>query len=376
MAAGPTPRDRILAALAFEEADIVPYHLMLDEKFRLQLIGYFREEGLKQRITNHLPFFNLEPEIRWISPDTYVDAFGSEWRSGIFPHLERGPLQEPSLMGYAFPERFELEIYQKEIFDFLVQHDHHFKLCGIAHGFFDRGWALRGLENFLTDFIASPGFVHELFETLTNLYLDLIDRIAAYPFDGIRFGDDWGYQYGVLVGAERWRKFVKPGLKKIFTRAREIGLTVMVHSDGDVTELIPDLIEMGVQILNPLQPEAMDVLKIKAEFGRALCLNGGISSQFTLPRGTADEVRCEAAGCLSLLGKGGGYIASPAKALTGEVPLENAAALIDALVGQPAATCINENRSLRSLEEALRRVYSEFHPAYRSTANFVTHCVA
>ena len=357
----PTPRDRILMALAFQEADIVPYHLMIDAAVRPRLASYYGDAGFEQQITNHLPFFNLEPKTYWTSPDSYVDSFGCTWRSGNSPHLEQAPLQAPSLNGYRFPDLLEADTFQ-DVEEFFARYDRHFTLCGMAHGFFDRGWSLRGMENFLADFVTNPLFVEELFEALANIYIDLIDHIAAYPFDGIRFGDDWGFQRGVLIGGKRWRKFVKPGLRKIFGRAREKGLAVMVHSDGDITELIPDLIEIGVQILNPLQPEAMDVLEIKRRYGRDLCLNGGISTQFTLPRGTQQDVRCEVNACLHHLGKGGGYVISPAKAILPDVPLENAAALIDALVHQPGAPAEHEGLKINEPAEVIRRAYTEFHP--------------
>jgi uroporphyrinogen decarboxylase len=236
--------------------------------------------------------------------------------------------------------------------EFLAQHTQHYTFCGLVHGFFDRGWALRGLENFLTDFVTAPGFVAELFERLADAHLPLLDTIAALGFDGIRFGDDWGYQRGILIGARRWRQLVKPGLKLIFGRARALGLTVMVHSDGDVTELIPDLIEIGVQILNPVQPEAMDTLAIKRRYGRHLCLNGGLSTQRTLPQGSP--------------GQGGGYVLSPAKAILPDVPLANAAALIEAMVCQPALRG-RRGSPPAGLEEALAGVYAHFHPPGEET---------
>jgi uroporphyrinogen decarboxylase len=100
-----------------------------------------------------------------------------------------------------------------------------------------------------------------------NSYYLHFDEIARFPFDGIRFGDDWGAQRGMLMGPNRWRQFLKPRLAKIFDKARRQGLVVMVHSDGDIMEIIPDLIEIGVQILNPIQPESMDIFKIKRLFG-------------------------------------------------------------------------------------------------------------
>ena len=356
----PTPRDRVLMALAFQETDIVPYHLMIDERVQRRLSEYFQNDQFDNQIINHLPFLNLEPKTYPISDTSFVDVFGCKWRSGNFPHLEEVPLQEPSLQHYKFPELIE-EDTLKDTNLFFERYNQHFTLCGIAHGFFDRGWALRGMENFLVDCVAHPLFVEELFEILTEIYLKMIDHIAGYPFDGIRFGDDWGHQRGVLIGVSRWRKLVKPGLRKIFTRAREKGLAVMVHSDGDVTELIPDLIEIGVQILNPLQPEAMDILEIKRLYGRDLCFNGGISTQLTLPRGTTKDVRREVAACLELLGRGGGYVISPAKAILPDVPIENAVALIDALTNQGMAS-FGGSWTLDTHTAVLKRVYAEFHP--------------
>ncbi|RPI80542.1 MAG: hypothetical protein EHM41_22530 [Chloroflexi bacterium] len=355
-----TPRERIFKTLAFEEVDIVPYHIMIDEMVRPQLAEYLSDPEFERKIENHLPFYNLEPKITWLDDHVYCDSFGCVWRKANIPHLEQNPLQLPSLEDYNFPDLTEPD-YFEEAGGFFATYDQHFTLCGIAHGYFDRGWSLRGMENFLSDFLVNPIFVEEFFDKMTDLYLELIDVISKYPFDGIRFGDDWGYQRGVLIGASRWRKFIKPGLKKIFERAREKSLTVMVHSDGDVSELIPDLIEIGVSILNPVQPEVMDILKIKRLYGKDLCLNGGMSTQFTLPRGSAQDVRKEAAACFQYLGKDGGYVFSPAKAILPDVPLENASALIDAVLNQP----VNLDRGSEPIPqrvEELWKVYSEFHP--------------
>ena len=222
MAPALTPRERILKALAFEEADLVPYHLMIDANIRPRLAEYLGDPQFDRRIINHLPFYNLEPKVEWTSSATYIDAFGSIWRTGFAPHLVQPALCEPSLNGYTFPNLLEADYFQG-ISDFISENNQHFTFCGIAHGFFDRGWALRGMESFLTDFITHPAFVEELFEILTDLYLGLVDYIATYPFDGIRFGDDWGYQRGVLIGVERWRKFVKPGLKKYLPAPENLG---------------------------------------------------------------------------------------------------------------------------------------------------------
>ena len=353
------PRERVLKALAFQEADIVPYDIRIDEAARPKLAADALCAPLLAQIDNHLPFFPLEARNRWLSAEEYVDEFGCAWRAGAAPHLVGCPLREPSLQGYRFPDPGGDGERMAGAEDFLACRQDHLTFCGDAFGFYDRCWSLRGPEEFLMDTILHPHFVQEMLEHLTEWHLRLIDRIAAYPFDGLRFGDDWGAQRGMVIGPERWRRFFKPGLQRIFAHARAKGLVVMVHSCGDITEIVPDLIDMGVQILNPLQPEAMDILEIKRRFGRHLCLNGGISAQLTLPRGTEQEVRAEVQACLRYLGQGGGYVISPAKPILPDVPAANAAALIEEIVNQP----VLERSPTEPLSERvpeLWRVYSAY----------------
>jgi uroporphyrinogen decarboxylase len=355
-----SPRERVLRALAGEETDIVPYDMRMSEAIRDGLLRCSEGLELTGRIVNHLPFYPIEARQEWTHPDRYVDAFGCVWRAGRAPHLEEPPLREPSLRGYAFPDLCE-DPYFAGVDGFLAAHQDRFVLCGDAHGLFDRAWALRGMEPFLVDMVAQPAFVEELLDALTELHLGLVDRIARYPFDGFRFGDDWGAQRGLIMGPARWRRLLKPRLARIFGRARERGLVVMVHSCGDVSSIIPDLIDIGVQILNPVQPEAMDVLEVKRRYGRHLCLNGGISTQLTLPRGSVEEVQREVEACLRYLGRGGGYVFSPSKPILPDVPLANAVALLEAVVEQRAAGPAT-TRSLPGCVPDLQRVYAAFHP--------------
>jgi uroporphyrinogen decarboxylase len=352
------PRERIQAALRFEETDIVPYHLMIEDAVFPHLQDYLGTDFATQ-IDNHLPFYNLEPQKEWIEENRYVDSFGSIWKKAGAPHLESAPLNAPTLKGYSFPD-----LGSENLLDFadefLAANADHFTFCGLAYGFFERAWALRGMENILMDFVDHPAFVDELFEGITEIQLPVIDRIAQYPFDGIRFADDWSSQRALLMGVARWRKTIKPGLARLFRRAREHGLTVMLHADGEFAEVIPDLIDMGLQILNPMQPEAMDIVKLKREYGKELCFNGGISTQLTLPFGSESEVKAEVEACLRYLGASGGYIAAPAKAIQPDVPMANAAVLIDALTNQ---TYSAKPRSMSADEILLKKVYAEFHTA-------------
>jgi len=355
-----TPKERVKKALAFQETDFVPYHIQYTKEIGAQVRQKLELLGFISQIDNHLPFINIEPEQNWIDSDTYSDEFSSIWKIlDQVPHLIDFPLKNPSVKNYAFPNPI-VSSYHTEIEAFLVEHPDHFVFCGLAQGFYDRTWALRGSENLLMDFIENPLFIDQLFELLTDYYLKHIDEISKYPFDGIRFGDDWGAQRGVLMGPKYWRRFIKPGLKKIFEKARDKHLAVMVHSDGDIMDIIPDLIDMGVQILNPIQPEAMNIYEIKRRYGNHLCLNGGVSSQFTLPWGTPAEVVREVAACLQFLGKGGGYIIGPTKSFTPEIPFENILALFQTILNQPVKP-LPASEPFPDCVFELDRVFKAFH---------------
>ena len=317
---------------------------------------------LLRRLDNHLPYLLIESSKHWIEQQEYSDEFGCVWKEqDHVPHLIAPPLKEPDLREYHFPT-LDYEKYFSGLRSFFESTRNHYRLCCLALGFFDRCWSLRGFENFLSDVVLNRKFVEELINRLVEMYIQLIDQIAHHPFDGIRFADDWGYQRGITIGAKHWRKLIMPGLKAIFEYARQKNLTIMVHSDGDLTEIIPDLIQLGVQILNPIQPECMDILWLKREYGRHICFNGGISSQFTIPRGTPQQIQKEITACIKYMGKGGGYIIGPTKSLNKDIPVDNCKAVLTSILDQPLyLTKIASAERLPERVKELWSVYSAFH---------------
>ena len=158
--------------------------------------------------------------------------------------------------------------------------------------------------------------------------LGLIDQIPRF-MDGVRFGEDWGQQNGMLMGPSIWRKYLKPRLKIMYGAALKKGLNVFIHSCGDISEIFPDLIDIGVQVVNPVQPEVMDVEALKREYGKDIVLYGGMGCQNTIPKGTVEDVLDEARKRLDILGRDGGYIFGPAGAIPTDAKLENVIALMD-----------------------------------------------
>jgi uroporphyrinogen decarboxylase len=145
------------------------------------------------------------------------------------------------------------------------------------------------------------------------------------------FGDDYGTQKGLIMSPACWREFIKPRLGAMCRRVKTAGKFVFLHSCGNVRGLLPDLIECGVDVLNPFQPEVMDLADVKREFGDRLTFYGGISTQRTLPLGTPEQTREEVRRLSSVIGRGGGYIVAPAHAIPADARPENVAAMIESV---------------------------------------------
>jgi uroporphyrinogen decarboxylase len=150
-----------------------------------------------------------------------------------------------------------------------------------------------------------------------------------WDIDGMLFGDDWGMQHGLIMGPRMWRKFLKPCLKRMYGRVKSAGKFVLQHSCGDISEVYPDLAEIGLDAHQTFQPEIYDIAEIKRQYAGKLSFWGGISTQRLLPFATPDEVRSETARIIGVMGQGGGFIAAPTHAVPPDVPPENILAMAD-----------------------------------------------
>jgi uroporphyrinogen decarboxylase len=177
------------------------------------------------------------------------------------------------------------------------------------------------------DLASDDGFAGELLDRVLQYSLEFVSSIPD-GVDGVRVGEDWGLQKGLITGAAIWRKHLKPRLKILYEAIHKRGLILFIHTCGDIAELFPDLIEMGVEVVHPVQPEAMDIAVLQREYGKNITMYGGIGTQSTLIYGTPGDVKAEAEKTVNIF-RDGGYIFGPAGAISTDTEIENVIALTE-----------------------------------------------
>jgi uroporphyrinogen decarboxylase len=199
---------------------------------------------------------------------------------------------------------------------------------------FELSWQLRGMQEFLVDLALDPGIPVYIMDRFTELYLENLRRvleIAGDRLDMIYFYDDVATQNSLMISKEMWHEYIRPRHAKLVDLAHAYGKPVMYHCDGAIHHLIPELIDLGIDVLNPIQPDAkgMDLKRIKEEYGDKLTFHGGVDIIKTMPRGTPAEVIAEVSERVNVLGKNGGYILCSSHHLQPDTPVENILAMYD-----------------------------------------------
>lgn len=196
---------------------------------------------------------------------------------------------------------------------------------------FERYWMLRGFNNALLDMYTEEDRFARLRDGVLDYALRRVDAWVARGVDGVFFSDDWGSQRGLLIDPEVWRHHFRPCYRKLFERVKSGGAHVWMHLCGDIRAILPDLIELGLDVLNPVQPRAMDVHELSRDFGGKVCFCGGADVQGVLIDGPTERIRAHVDELVSLFGSfKGGYILSTSHGLMPETPLDHVIALYDA----------------------------------------------
>ncbi|MBQ9063469.1 MAG: hypothetical protein IJ121_11715 [Eubacterium sp.] len=337
-----TKKERMLAAIRREPQDRIPTQIdfspkMLDLVSRHYGVPNRGEEELLGVMDNHLVYGFLNDPFgkqrhREISGNPVkFDHWGIGYdvtQEGTFEAVH--PLEDAdNLTGYTFPDPnapglldWAEAAIRKYGDDYVVAS--YQVLCLI-----ERASALRGFENFLCDLYDEEDFMFELLDGITDYQCRLAKRYIRAGVSAGRVGDDYGTQNGMLIDPDQWRKILKPRLAKITGTYKNEGIPVIMHSCGDIRPIIPDLIEIGVDVLNNVQPEAMpreDLVQYRGQ----ITFYGGISTQRVLVSGTEEEIYNEVKTCCDMYGPGNGLLLSTGISVMSDVPLKNLNALMTA----------------------------------------------
>jgi uroporphyrinogen decarboxylase len=355
-------RDRVLAALSHEQPDRCPMQISFTPEFADRLR---REMGKGHPGLQHNPHgggntYDLEralgedlllTSVGWancyyqddLDAREYTDEWGVGWKpspyetkfgTGRYTEIVRHPLAEDSAIEtYRPPDPAGPGLYDdaRRAID-AFKNDYWIvgvTVCTI----FETAWALRGLERMLMDFVLDPELAGRILDIPNHYHLEAAKKLVAMGVDMIWTGDDVGGQTGMIISPGQWRRFFKPRMAGFFAALKEINprLKIAYHSDGNIEPIIPDLIEIGLDVLNPVQPASMDPAALKKKYGDKLCFWGTIDEQKTLPFGTpadvADEVRLR----LDTVGRGGGLIIGPTHHVQLDTPMENFLAMVEAV---------------------------------------------
>jgi len=269
--------------------------------------------------------------------DTHTDDWGVEWvKEGPFNQIRRSPLQDAddkTILGYRHPYG-RIDALLKNMEPLAANSDEYFIGCDVSPCLFELVCRIRGMEKATMDLAAAPALARAMLDAAGEFSVRLAEQACdRFAIDWLWTGDDVGGQQNLIMSPQCWRDMVKPHLARIFDVGKSRGLWVAYHSCGSLRPIIPDLIEIGLDVLNPVQCNCpgMDPLELKSEYGPALSFMGGVDPQDLLPNGSADEVyRATLRLVEGMTGGGGGYILAASHAVPPETPIENIFAMYKA----------------------------------------------
>jgi uroporphyrinogen decarboxylase len=341
--------ERVEMALAHREPDRVPFDFWAVPEVWDKL-GTALEVG-EEQILRLLGIDCRMVATRYVGtracglPDgTFVDAWGTHRRHvanefGTYDEYASHPLAGAETVAdildweWASPDDWDVSEVHEQCARLNAGVRYHLRYE--VGGIFEWSWAVRGFERFLLDLIEKPEIACVIMDRFTDIYIENTVRVveaAGGLLDMVYTYDDVGIQNGLLLSPRMWRKYILPRHQRLNAaiQGARYPVKIMYHSCGAVYPLIAAFVdEMGIDVLNPLQPRAagMDMARIKAEFGDRLAFHGAIDIQHTLPHGTPEDVQAEVRERNEVLGRGGGYICTSAHYIQADTPLENVIAM-------------------------------------------------
>lgn len=341
-------RERMLAAINHEKVDRIPTDFWATGEVMEKLTAHFGE-GTDINALFHLDGMGGAGP-KWVGPERpvmpegesqdYTWGFKSrrvQYETGVYYEQFHWPLA----FATSIDDLDQYEWPRADWFDFSAmpatlraQHDTKVIQCGYMAPFFYHNLT-RGLETSLMDPYDDPAFTHELLRRISDFFYEFHLRMfetCAGLIDISQVTDDLGSQTGPLISLATFREFYQPHMRRMIDLCKGFDIKVFHHDDGAMRTFLPDLVEMGIDILNPVQHNCpgMELEGLKADFGDKICFHGGIDNQAILPFGTPDDVRAEVRRCIdALAGDGTGYILAPCHNLQAVTPVANIVAMYD-----------------------------------------------
>jgi uroporphyrinogen decarboxylase len=262
--------------------------------------------------------------------ESHVDFWGVKWTKQLgFNQITGFPLARASreeILRYRFPSEHLPELLRLML-PVMEFRQNYFIGCDVSPCAFEMYWRLRGMENAILDMVTDPDLADEMFRRCADFSIELAQAACdRFALDWLWTGDDVASQLSMLMSPQTWRLLIKPHLARIAGVGKQKGLWVAYHCCGALKPIIPDLIEIGIDVLNPVQCTCpgMDPLDLKAEFGKQISFMGGVDTQGVLPSGTVEEVgRATARLIEGMTSDGGGYILAASHTIPPETPDDN-----------------------------------------------------
>jgi uroporphyrinogen decarboxylase len=342
-------RENFFRSVKRQNPEYVPMHLtMCDEHIKtLKNISgtddyeeYFNLPIRQVNLTTTKSTTDFSSYFTSLPPKAYIN----EWGVGIIPSDEYAhfyrmvhPMADFTTIEevLSFPLPDILEDYRWEGFEKKVKEikSKGYVACFSSIMVFEHAWYARGLDNLLADMLVDEEMAKACLDRMMQFQSKIAAKAASMGVDLIIFGDDVGTQKDMMMSVELWRKFIKPTTYSVIKAAKDINPDVLCyyHSDGVIYDIIPELIDIGVDILNPIQPECMDPKLIKELYGDKVTLFGTVGTQTTMPFGSQQEVKENVKSLIENVGQGGGFVIAPTHILEPEVPWENIVAFVEAV---------------------------------------------
>jgi len=330
-----TRSDIVKKAIHFGSPERIPYiHWIYDDALRK-----YRKET--RDIFIKFPPFILEvfytPPRGWQPDKQGENEWHTVWREieGVpGQNTAESPIDDLALIKeFDFPDAFSGGRFQ-EAEQELIHRSDLYVIGKVGRTLFERVKSLHGVEDTLIDLYLHQDEIEMLAEKITEFNIGIIEQWAGLGVDAVFFSDDYGFQRQLAMNPEKFRTIFKPQYKTMIDIAHKYGMDTILHSCGNVTEIIPDFIEIGLDVLQGIQPRAMDIVETGNKFSGQICFMGGMDAQHILPFGSPDDVRKQVEIAVKTLGTDkGGYILSPSTHITAEVPVENIRAMYEALQG-------------------------------------------